>query len=88
MGDAAHLRPDLLVDAAVDYIDAWGAVFTGTVSRIEMNATGSKLIPVTRVGKFVNLPNCSPSPLCSPMSSSATRSRAALPQLRGGNAAS
>ena len=51
-----YLRPDLLVDAGVDYIDAWGAAFTGTVSRIEMNATGSKLVPVTRVGKFVNLP--------------------------------
>ncbi len=51
-----YLRPDLLSDAGVDYIDAWGAAFTGTVSRIEMNATGSKLVPVTRVGKFVNLP--------------------------------
>ena len=51
-----YLRPDLLSAAGVDYIDAWGAAFTGTVSRIEMNATGSKLVPVTRVGKFVNLP--------------------------------
>ena len=46
----------IMSDAGVDYIDAWGAAFTGTVSRIEMNATGSKLVPVTRVGKFVNLP--------------------------------
>lgn len=31
-------------------------MFTGTVSRIEMNATGSRLVAVTRVGKFVNVP--------------------------------
>lgn len=51
-----YLRPDLLAAAGVDYIDAWGAAFTGTVSSIEMNPTGSKLVPITRVGKFVNLP--------------------------------
>lgn len=51
-----YLRPDLLEAAGVDYIDAWGSAFTATVNRIEMNATGSKLVPVTRVGKFVNLP--------------------------------
>ena len=37
-------------------IDAWGAVFTGTTTTVEMNATGSKLRPVTRVGEFVNVP--------------------------------
>ncbi|MDN5930238.1 MAG: hypothetical protein L0I24_04120 [Pseudonocardia sp.] len=51
-----YLRPDLLDAAGVTAIDAWGSAFTATVSRIEMNATGSKLVPVTRVGKFVNLP--------------------------------
>lgn len=50
------LRPDLLIDAGVDAIDDWGATYTGTTSSIEVNATGTKLRPVTRVGKFVNLP--------------------------------
>ena len=79
-----YLRPDLLVDAGVDYIDAWGAVFTGTVSRIEMNATGSKLIPVTRVGKFVNLPELLA--LSTVFTDVVLRDQvpAALPQLRGG----
>jgi len=31
-------------------------VFTGTTTTVEMNATGSKLRPVTRVGEFVNVP--------------------------------
>ena len=50
------LRPDLLADAGVDGIDAWGAVFTGTATTVEMNATGSKLAPVTRVSRFQNVP--------------------------------
>jgi len=52
----SYLRPDLLEDAGVAGIDAWGAVFTGTTSSVEMNATGSKLRPVTRIGEFVNVP--------------------------------
>jgi len=52
----SYLRPDLLEDAGVGGIDAWGAVFTGTTTAVEMNATGSKLRPVTRVGEFVNVP--------------------------------
>jgi len=52
----SYLRPDLLEAAGVGGIDAWGAVFTGTTTTVEMNATGSKLRPVTRVGEFVNVP--------------------------------
>jgi len=52
----SYLRPDLLEAAGVGGIDAWGATFTGTVSTIEMNASGSKLKPVTRIGRFVNVP--------------------------------
>jgi len=52
----SYLRPDLLEAAGVAGIDAWGAVFTGTTTTVEMNATGSKLRPVTRVGEFVNVP--------------------------------
>ncbi len=51
-----YLRPDLLREAGVARIDDWGAVFTATVTDTEMNSTGTKLRPVTRVGKFVNLP--------------------------------
>jgi len=52
----SYLRPDLLEAAGVGGIDAWGAVFTGTTTTVEMNATGSTLRPVTRVGEFVNVP--------------------------------
>ncbi len=52
----SFLRPDLLEDAGVSGIDAWGAVFTGTATTVEMNATGSKLAPVTRVSRFQNVP--------------------------------
>jgi len=52
----SYLRPDLLEAAGVGGIDAWGTTFTGTVSTIEMNASGSKLKPVTRIGRFVNVP--------------------------------
>jgi len=52
----SYLRPDLLQEAGVEGIDAWGAVFTGTTTSVEMNATGSKLRPVTRIGEFVNVP--------------------------------
>jgi len=52
----SYLRPDLLADAGVVDVDGWGAVFTGTTSSVEMNASGSRLQPVTRVGRFVNVP--------------------------------
>jgi len=52
----SYLRPDLFEAAGVAGIDAWGAVFTGTTTTVEMNATGSKLRPVTRIGEFVNVP--------------------------------
>ncbi|ODU08885.1 MAG: helicase [Pseudonocardia sp. SCN 72-51] len=52
----SYARPDLLRDAGVEYIGDWGATFTTTHSTIEMNATGTKLRPVTRDGKFTNLP--------------------------------
>jgi len=52
----SYLRPDLLADAGVADVDGWGAVFTGTTSGVEMNASGSRLAPVTRVGRFVNVP--------------------------------
>jgi len=52
----SYLRPDLLEAAGVEGIDAWGAVFTGTTTSVELNATGSKLRPVTRIGEFVNVP--------------------------------
>jgi len=52
----SYLRPDLLADAGVADVDAWGAVFTGTTASVEMNASGSRLAPVTRVGRFVNVP--------------------------------
>ncbi len=52
----SYLRPDLLADAGVADVDGWGAVFTGTTASVEMNASGSRLAPVTRVGRFVNVP--------------------------------
>jgi hypothetical protein len=50
-----YLRPDLLRDAGVEDLGDWGAAFTTTITTVEVNATGTKLRPVTRVGKFTNL---------------------------------
>jgi hypothetical protein len=52
-----YLRPDLLEAAGVDDLGDWGAAFTATITTIEVNATGTKLRPVTRVGKYTNLPD-------------------------------
>ncbi len=49
------LRPDLLAAAGVADINDWGATFTAPVSTVEVNATGTNLRTVTRVGKFCNL---------------------------------
>jgi N12 class adenine-specific DNA methylase len=51
-----YLRPDLLEAAGVADINDWGATFTATVNTVEVNSTGTSLRPVTRVGKFCNLP--------------------------------
>ncbi|GJJ23763.1 lactate dehydrogenase [Mycolicibacterium mageritense] len=51
----SYLRPDLLRDAGVEDLGDWGAAFTTTITTVEVNATGTKLRPVTRVGKFTNL---------------------------------
>ncbi|WP_241474053.1 helicase, partial [Mycolicibacterium neoaurum] len=51
-----YLRPDLLEAAGVADLGDWGAAFTATHTTVEVNATGTKLRPVTRVGKFTNLP--------------------------------
>lgn len=50
-----YLRPDLLEHAGVSHIDAWGKTFTDTTESVELNASGTKLRSVTRVGKFANV---------------------------------
>lgn len=50
-----YLRPDLLNDAGVDGLDEWGATFTDTIERVELNSSGSRLRSVTRVGEFTNV---------------------------------
>ena len=52
-----YLRPDLLAAAGVSDLGDWGAAFTATHTTIEVNATGTRLRPVTRVGKYTNLPD-------------------------------
>ncbi len=51
----SYLRPDLLEAAGVANINDWGATFTTTINTVEVNATGTNLRPVTRVGRFCNL---------------------------------
>ncbi|MGV7254596.1 helicase [Mycobacterium kansasii] len=53
----SYLRPDLLEAAGVADLGDWGAAFTDTITTVEVNATGTKLRPVTRVGKYTNLPD-------------------------------
>lgn len=50
-----YLRPDLLDHAGVEAIDAWGQNFTDTTETVELNASGTKLRSVTRVGQFANV---------------------------------
>ncbi|MFA3899748.1 helicase-related protein [Rhodococcus qingshengii] len=50
-----YLRPDLLEDAGVASINDWGATFTDTVERVELNSSGSRLRAITRVGEFTNV---------------------------------
>lgn len=50
-----YLRPDLLDDAGISQINDWGATFTDTVERVELNSSGSRLRAVTRVGEFTNV---------------------------------
>jgi hypothetical protein len=52
-----YLRPDLLEAAGVADLGDWGAAFTDSHTTIEVNATGTRLRPVTRVGKYTNLPD-------------------------------
>lgn len=51
-----YLRPDILKDAGVYDLGDWGAAFTTTTTSIEVNTTATRMRPVTRVGKFTNLP--------------------------------
>lgn len=50
-----YMRMALLEAAGVADLSDWGATFTATHSTIEVNATGTKLRSVTRVGKYTNL---------------------------------
>lgn len=50
-----YLRPDLLEAAGVADLGDWGAAFTATHTTVEVNSTGTKLRPVTRVGRYTNL---------------------------------
>ncbi|HEY5841028.1 MAG TPA: helicase-related protein, partial [Mycobacterium sp.] len=50
-----YLRPDLLADAEIGDLDDWGAAFTDTVERVELNSSGTRLRPVTRVGEYTNV---------------------------------
>ncbi|RJO77644.1 helicase [Nocardia panacis] len=50
-----YLRPDVLRDAGVEHLDSWGAAFTATRETIELNSSGSRFQPRTRVAEFVNV---------------------------------
>lgn len=79
-----YLRPDLLAAAGVADINDWGATFTATVNTVEVNPTGTALRPVTRVGKFCNLPELLA--ISSVFTDVVTRDQVPveLPQLAGG----
>ncbi|WP_433600358.1 DEAD/DEAH box helicase family protein [Nocardia sp. CA-135953] len=49
-----YLRPDLLEHSQVEHLDAWGSNFTDTVTRVELNTSGTRLVSRTRVGEFIN----------------------------------
>ena len=49
-----YLRPDLLADAGVERLEAWGQNFTTTVTRVELNSSGTRLYARTRVADYMN----------------------------------
>ena len=79
-----YLRPDLLEAAGVAELGDWGAAFTATHSTVEVNSTGTKLRPVTRVGKYTNVPDLLA--ISSVFTDVVTRDQVptTLPVLRGG----
>jgi N12 class adenine-specific DNA methylase len=56
VGDANLPAPRSARSRRVADLGDWGAAFTATHTSIEVNATGTKLRPVTRVAKYTNLP--------------------------------
>jgi hypothetical protein len=69
-----YLRPNLLESVGVADINDCGATFT-TTSTVEVNATGTSLRTVTRVGKVCNWPNYWRCPRPTPTSSPAAKYR-------------
>ncbi|MEC3919331.1 DEAD/DEAH box helicase family protein [Nocardia sp. CDC160] len=79
-----YLRPDLLRDARVEHLDSWGGAFTATRETIELNSSGSRFQPKTRVAEFVNVGDLIA--MTSAFADSVSRDQipATLPELRGG----
>ncbi|MFI9511209.1 helicase-related protein [Nocardia sp. NPDC052566] len=79
-----YLRPDLLHDAGVEHLDSWGAAFTTTRETIELNSSGSRFQPKTRVAEFVNVGDLIG--MTSAFTDSVSRNQipATLPELRNG----
>ncbi len=79
-----YLRPDVLQDAGVEHLDSWGAAFTTTRETVELNSSGSRFQPKTRVAEFVNVGDLIG--MTSAYTDSVGRDRipATLPELRGG----
>ena len=54
-----YLRPDILDDSHVSSVQEWAANFTKTVETVELNASGTDLHTVMRVGAYKNAPELS-----------------------------
>lgn len=50
------LRPDLLTDTGLGRIDNWAQTFAESVTKAEMNVTGTKLRMVSRMAAYANVP--------------------------------
>lgn len=50
-----YLAPQLLADAGVADLNAWGKAFTTEVTRVELNSSGTKLRAKTRVAEYQNV---------------------------------
>ncbi|NNH73001.1 DEAD/DEAH box helicase family protein [Nocardia uniformis] len=79
-----YLRPDLLRDAGVEHLDSWGGAFTATRETIELNSSGTRFQPKTRVAEFVNVGDLIA--MTSAFTDSVSRDQipATLPELRSG----
>lgn len=78
-----YLRPDLLAEAGISGVNAWGSNFTQSVTDVDFSA-GGRIVEKSRVSSYVNVGDLSMA--CTPFMDVVTTDQitADLPEVRGG----